>query len=266
MKKSFGLALMIFAFIQMTAHAQTAAKTPQSAKPDRAAAKTEGEVREFYEAYAEDLRAARREAIADRYDARGYFRLGNGSKTLVSFEDNKKLYLGRWTGPKSFAWKDLSIEVLAPDAAAVVGLFDWQGTAGGTATLSYTALLVKRAGKWRIRIEDESVSPLGYTIQPVSGDRSGGPVKYTLTAQPGASIAAHRHSAEMRVKVLSGRKFMLLGDLEDAKVQVFEAGSSFVIPADAWHVEWWEAETVEEIEIVAPWTTERATPATPRTR
>jgi len=30
-------------------------------------------------------------------------------------------------------------------------------------------------------------------------------------------------------------------------------------------MEWWETETVEEINIIAPWTTERATPSTPRT-
>ncbi|HEY0459566.1 MAG TPA: DUF4440 domain-containing protein [Pyrinomonadaceae bacterium] len=259
------MAVVVLAVFQIAAYAQSPAKTPKPEKRSAAAVKAEGEIKEFFDSYGDDLRAARREAIADRYDARGYFRLGNGNKTLVSFEDNKKRYQTRWTPPKSFTWKDLSIEVLSADAAAVVGLFDWQAATGEKAALSYSALLVRQAGKWRIRVEDESISPLGYTIQPISGDRNGGPVKYTLTAQPGASIAAHRHSAEMRIKVVSGRKFILMGDLNNAKVQVFEAGSSFVIPANAWHVEWWEAETIEEIDIIAPWTTERATPATPRT-
>ena len=239
------------------------AKTQMPQKQNDAAA-VEREIKEWFDSYAEDLRSARREAIADRYDPRGYFRVGNGSKTLVSFENNKKRYLTRWTGPKSFAWKDLSFEVLSPEAVAVIGLFDWQAATSEKATVSYTALLVKQSGKWRIRVEDESVSPLGYTTQPISGDRAGGPVKYTLTAQPGASISAHRHSAEMRVKVRTGRKFILMGDLSNAKVQVFEAGSSFVIPANTWHLEWWETETIEEIDIIAPWTTERATPSTPR--
>lgn len=264
MNKKFVPVFIFLVLFQITAHAQgeIPSKTP---KPNKAAIKTEREIREFYDSYAEDLRAGRRAAIADRYDPRGYFRLGNGSKTLVSFEDNKKRYLTRWTPPKAFAWKDLSVEVLLPDAAAVTGLFDWQAAAGDKATISYSALLVKQSGKWRIRIEDESISPLGYTIQPISGDQTGGPIKYTLTAQPGTSIAAHRHSAEMRIKVVSGRKFILMGDLDNTKVQVFEAGSSFVIPANTWHVEWWETETVEEIDIVAPWTTERAAPSTPRT-
>lgn len=50
--------------------------------------------------------------------------------------------------------------------------------------------------------------------------------------------------------------------LENACVQVFEASSTFVIPANTWHMEWWE--TVEEIEIIAPMKTERASPSTLR--
>jgi hypothetical protein len=68
----------------------------------------------------------------------------------------------------------------------------------------------------------------------------------------------------MKITVKSGRKYILMGDLDNAKVQRFEAGSTFVIPANTWHVEWWETETVEEIEIMAPTRTERATPTTPR--
>jgi hypothetical protein len=39
-----------------------------------------------------------------------------------------------------------------------------------------------------------------------------------------------------------------------------------VIPAGVWHVEWFESDTITEIEIVAPWETERASPETPRVR
>jgi hypothetical protein len=117
------------------------------------------EIKESFDSYAEDLRQHRREAIANRYDPRGYFRMGNGNKTLVSFEGVKNHYLTNWTGPKSFEWKDISIEVLSPEAAVVVGLFDWQRDAGAKATFSYTGLLVKRSGKWRIRLEDESGAP-----------------------------------------------------------------------------------------------------------
>lgn len=133
-------------------------KTPKLQKQNNVAA-TEREIREFFDSYAEDLRQHRREAIANRYDPRGYFLLGNGNKRLVSFEDVKKRYLTRWSGPKSFEWKDLSIEVLSSEAAVVVGLFDWQRNTGETRTLSYTGLLIKHSGKWRIRVEDESGVP-----------------------------------------------------------------------------------------------------------
>lgn len=122
-------------------------------------AAVEREVREFYESYAEDLRRHRRESIADRYDPRGVFFLGNGSKILVTFEENKNSYLTKWKGPRSFYWKDMSFEVLSPEAAAVVGRFEWQTDTGETLTYSYTGLLVRRAGGWRIRIEDESRQP-----------------------------------------------------------------------------------------------------------
>jgi hypothetical protein len=85
--------------------------------------------------------------------------MGNGSKTLVSFDNVKNRYLTNWTGPKSFEWRDVSIEVLSPDAAVVTALFDWQRDAGEKATYSYTGLLVKHSGKWRIRLEDESGAP-----------------------------------------------------------------------------------------------------------
>ena len=68
----------------------------------------------------------------------------------------------------------------------------------------------------------------------------------------------------MKITVQRGRKFILMGDLDNSLVQRFEAGASFIIPANTWHMEWWEEETVEEIEMMAPWKTERATPITPR--
>jgi hypothetical protein len=119
----------------------------------------EREVRGFYDSYAEDLRRHRRELIADRYDPRGIYFLGNGGKTLETFEANKNAYLTKWKGPQSFDWTDLSVEVLSPDAAVVVGRFQWQTDTGEMLNYSYTGLLVKRAGRWRIRVEDESRQP-----------------------------------------------------------------------------------------------------------
>ncbi len=93
-----------------------------------------------------------------------------------------------------------------------------------------------------------------------------GPFHYYYQAPAGASLSAHRHSVDMRITVRSGRKFILMGpDLEAARVQRFDAGATFVIPAGTWHVEWWETDTLEEIEGVGPMRSDRASPATPRT-
>lgn len=247
----------------LVAEAQKIETTKPQKQNDVAA--TEHEIREFFDSYAEDVRQHRREAIANRYDARGYFRMGHGSKRLVSFRDTKERYLTRWTGPKSFEWKDLSIEVLSSDAAVVTGLFDLESPSGQKAIFSYTGLLTKQAGEWRIRVEDESsVPPADYTISKISGDRSvAGAFQESMTAHAGAGIGAHRHTADMHIKVLKGRQFILMGDLEAARVQVFEPGSAFVIPAGVWHVEWFESESVFEISGTGPMLTERP-PATPR--
>lgn len=235
---------------------------PQNQNPTATIA--EREIKDFFDSYAEDLRLHRGEAIAARYDSRGYYRMGNGNKTLVSFEDNRKRFLDDWTKPKSFEWKELSIEILSPDAAVVTALFDWQIGASEPRLYSYTGVLTKRTGKWRIRLEDESGAPPVLTTRVTGNSSVAGAFKYLYKGLAGASIAAHRHSVEQRVTVRSGRKFILMGDLTKATVQIFEAGSSFTIPANAWHVEWWETETIEEIEGTGPMLTERATPQTPR--
>lgn len=141
----------------LVAEAQKA-KAPES-QNQNTVAETEREVREFYASYAEDLRQHRREAIADRYDPRGIFFLGHGVKRLESFEATKNRYLTKWMGPKSFEWRDISIEVLSPDAAVVLGRFEWQTDGGQTLSYSYTGLVIKHLGRWRIRVEDESTRP-----------------------------------------------------------------------------------------------------------
>lgn len=262
MKKFLSVAVFALAFLQISL-AQLPANPPSRLQGGMAAA--ERELREFFDSYAEDLRKHRSEAIADRYDSRGYYRMGNGTKQFVSFGDNKKLYTASWVGPKTFEWKDLSFDILTPESAAVTGLFEWQSSNGSKATYSYTGVLAKQTGGWRIRVEDESASQLGYKTSPVSGNPGqAGPFKYMLTAQPAASIAAMRHSVETRITVKSGRKYILIGDLATARVQIVEAGDSLVIPANTWHVQWWETETVEEVEGTGPMRTQRASPATPR--
>src|SRR6476661_3204912 len=124
------------ALLASAANAQSVKKSDPEGLPTAATA--EVELKGFYDAYAEDLRQGRREAIVDRYDPRGYYSLGNGNKQFVTFAEAKVRYTTRWTPPKSFVWKDLTFEILSPDSATVVGLFDWEAPTGDKGTLSYS--------------------------------------------------------------------------------------------------------------------------------
>lgn len=115
--------------------------------------------REFMSGYADDLRNGRRQAIAERYDRRGAYRVGEGEKTLESWELIRAGYMTQWTPPTRFAWHDLSFEAVSDDAIIVVGLFDWGLADGRNLSFSYTGLLVRQNGGLMIRLEDESMSP-----------------------------------------------------------------------------------------------------------
>lgn len=118
------------------------------------------EAQAFMAGYAADLGAGRRDAIIARYDPRGAYLVGHGRKQLMPVDSIAAIYHGTgWQPPASFAWRDLSYEVAGPDAVVVTGLFDWSSSAGRTLTFSYTGLLVRRDGRWLIRVEDESGAP-----------------------------------------------------------------------------------------------------------
>ena len=125
----------------------------------------EAEARAFMESYARDLRGGAREAIVARYDPRGAYRVGNGQKVLEPLDSIRAAYMGRWQPPTTFEWQDLSYEVLSDDAVMVVGRFEWTSADGKMLPLSYTGLLLRRDGEWRIRLEDESISPLAVRDQ-----------------------------------------------------------------------------------------------------
>jgi hypothetical protein len=133
-----------------------AAQKANNNKLQKQLSAAEREVRQFFESYGEDLRQHRREAIGDRYDRRGTYFMGNGRKGFDTFEAVKDRYVNKWKGPKSFQWKDLSFEMLSPTNAVVLGQFEWQTAEGKVFNFSYTGVLVKRDGQWRIRVEDES--------------------------------------------------------------------------------------------------------------
>ena len=80
-----------------------------------------------------------------------------------------------------------------------------------------------------------------------------GPFKYQLKIPPGTRVAAHQHSEDVHVKVLSGSMFIIIGQpLESSRARHFTTGGAFVVPAYAWHDEWWDQETVLEAEGVGP--------------
>ena len=103
-------------------------------------------------------------------------------------------------------------------------------------------------------------------LQRIEGVRSEpGPFREYYRTPATTSLPAHRHTADMHIRVLEGRQFILMGpDLETARVQHFDAGVTFVIPAGTWHVEWFEVDTLVEISGIGPMRTERASPETPR--
>jgi hypothetical protein len=87
---------------------------------------------------------------------------------------------------------------------------------------------------------------VGDTSQP-------GPYKYQLKITAGTRVPVHQHSNDVQVKVLSGSMFIIIGEpLESSRAQHFAAGSRFVVPAHAWHDEWWDEESVVEAEGVGP--------------
>lgn len=134
----------------------------------------ETEARAFMESYAQDLRAGAREAIVARYDPRGSYRVGNGQKVFEPLDSIRAVYMGAWQPPTTFEWRDLSYEVLSDDAVMVVGRFEWTDAAGKMLPISYTGLLLRRDGEWRIRLEDESVSPLAVRDQLCAANTTGG--------------------------------------------------------------------------------------------
>ena len=135
----------------------------------------EAEARAFMESYAQDLRGGAREAIVARYDRRGAYLVGNGRKELLPVDSLRAIYTGQnWQPPASFEWRDLSYEVLGDDAVMVVGRFEWTDAQGRMLPVSYTGLLLRQDGEWRIRLEDESVSPRAIRDQLCATDTTRG--------------------------------------------------------------------------------------------
>ena len=94
----------------------------------------------------------------------------------------------------------------------------------------------------------------------LAGDPSEpGAFRFQLKVPAGARAEAHKHSIDVHVRVLSGSMVIIVGEpLDASRARTYPAGSAFVVPAGAWHVEWWDEATILEAEGIGPMTTTRA--------
>lgn len=119
------------------------------------------EARAFMARYAEDLTMGNRAAIAARYDPNGAWHVGPARVAMESWDQINRRYRTRWAAPSSFQWRDLAFEVLGPDSVLVVGGFHWwpqKRADRPPLEYSYTAVLVRRNGELKIRLENEATA------------------------------------------------------------------------------------------------------------
>ena len=137
---------------------------PASAQPSTvAAAETPlvAEAKAFMARYADDLIQGNRAAVAARYDRNGAWHVGPTSAELESWDKIDNRYRRRWAPPSSFEWRGLAFEQVGPDSVLVVGGFNWWPLKKADAAplvYSYTALLVRRGGELKIRLENEATA------------------------------------------------------------------------------------------------------------
>lgn len=115
----------------------------------------------FMARYADDLIQGDRTAVAARYDPNGAWHVGPTGAELESWEKIDQRYRRRWAPPSSFEWQGLSYEQVGPDTVLVVGGFHWWPLKKSDApplVYSYTALLVRRGGELKIRLENEATA------------------------------------------------------------------------------------------------------------
>jgi hypothetical protein len=119
------------------------------------------EARAFMARYADDLIQGNRAAVAARYDRNGAWHVGPTGAELESWDKIDNRYRRRWAPPSSFEWRGLAYEQVGPDSVLVVGGFNWwplKKADSPPLVYSYTALLVRRGGELKIRLENEATA------------------------------------------------------------------------------------------------------------
>ena len=93
----------------------------------------------------------------------------------------------------------------------------------------------------------------GFRRDLIGSPRQRGAFKYQLKIPAGTRLAAHWHSVDVHVEVISGSMSIIIGEpLESSRTQRFTAGSVFVVRANTVHDEWFDEETVVQAEGVGP--------------
>jgi hypothetical protein len=124
------------------------------------------------------------------------------------------------------------------------------------ASLLALSLLGSAACSSGPRWEPSRGTPGAFRRNLVGDAREAGPFKYQLKLPAGMRVAAHKHATDMRVRVLRGSMFIILGEpIEASRAQHYASGSAFVIPAGTWHEEWWDRESVVEADGIGPQST-----------
>lgn len=114
----------------------------------------------FMDAYARDLLAGDRQAVAGRYSRRGAIFVNGSRKEEVSFAAITQDYATQWKPPSSFGWQALAFEALGEQAVRVTGGFLWGSKPDADpVAYSYVAILVLEEGELRIRLEEETPLP-----------------------------------------------------------------------------------------------------------
>lgn len=135
--------------------------------PDGAAAQTAPEAvaeaaivveaRAFMAAYARDLLAGDRAAIAARYDRQGAWMVHAGRSRFIAHDSIARRYAEDWDAPSAFEWRDLVFIPSSEDAVTVVGRFVWTSAGEAPALIAYHGQFVRQDGQLRIRVEDETL-------------------------------------------------------------------------------------------------------------